>query len=270
MNDRKNKERVNEQKNRECVNDQRRSDYMHEIDYPDPAEIRRQMDLILDRGLPVRRSLQERLLALYRGPGLRVIFYRSNLAAFMSGLIYAGMLALCGYLRDSVEYAEYLLLLVFPMFYFAFSALSYWSEEQEEVVELKQTLRYSFTYIVSLRMFYTAIVSVLADCLLFMAVKDPGTGGKLLAVGFSSTFLFALLSVFLYNHIGNYYHIVFMAVCWAAVCCLLSRYGGGVSWLLFEVIPFTVHGAVALGCMVCFVFYIGKVGENNAYTYSCQ
>ncbi|MDO5409464.1 MAG: hypothetical protein Q4F21_03310 [Lachnospiraceae bacterium] len=241
-----------------------------EIPYPDRQEMRIQMDRILDAGLPPKQSFFEQLKSLYWGPGLKVIFYKSQLAVVMSILLYLLVLKVCWDFRESVEHSEYLVLMLFPMFYLLFAAMSYWYEEQTEIVELKQSLRYSFTYLISLRMFYAAIFAVFADSVLFLPVMENEYGRKLVMSGFSSMFLFALLSIYLYNRFGKYFHILWLAGGWIVTCCLLTEYGDGVSYLLFEWMPPALHATVSMGIMVYFFIYVGKVGRKDAYTHACQ
>ena len=177
------------------------------------------------------------------------------------------MLLGCARMVNWVKYKEFLPLMAFPMLYLAFSIISYWSEEQNEVIELKRTMKYSFSYLISLRMFWVSIVSVLANIVMLAVfctkAEDIWAVG---AVGISSMFIFSTVSIYLYHRFGKYYHVLALAGAWFVLCNVLAKTGGQVHYILFEMIPLTVHVLVAIGCFIGYIEFMRKVEMKNAYT----
>lgn len=242
-------------------------DYITDIVYPDEEVQKAQIQMILEKGMPPKKTFLERLKETYLGPGLRVIFYNGKLVVAGSLVIYAMIFLLSFCVEQYVEYKEYLALMMFPLMHLIFYSLSYWAEEQEEIVELKHSLMYSFTYIVSLRMFYISILSGVVNAFLILGMFQSEYIGKIGLIGFSSMFLFAALSIFLCEHGGNHNHIMIVAAGWSALCIILSQYGGALHYVLLEMVPIAVHAVMAVICFVGFISYIRKVGSANAYAY---
>lgn len=245
-------------------------DYITEIEYPDEEVQKAQIQMILEKSMPAKKTFSERLKETYVGPGLGVIFYNGKLVVAGSILIYVMVFFLMFHIEEFVKYKEYLALMMFPLMHLIFYSLSYWAEEQSEIVELKHSLRYSFTYIISLRMFYISILSAVMNTFLILGMFQSEMVWKIGFIGFSSMFLFAALAIFLCEHDGNYYHIMAVAAVWGGLCILLAKYGSMLSHVLFEMMPLAVHGVMAVICFVEFISYIGKVENTNAYTYEYQ
>lgn len=135
------------------------------------------------------------------------------------------------------------------------------------MIELKKTLHYSFSYLVGLRMFYISILSALLNLLAMSQLTGYGYMGKLCAIGFSSMFLFTVIALVLSEYAYGYFSIFTLAVLWAVLCVLLAVYGSGISYVLFELLPVTVHIAMVIASFGLFIYYMGKVGRKYAYAY---
>ncbi len=242
-----------------------------DVDYPDEITIRKEKDLILEMALPEKKSVLEKLKDIYWGPGPSVVFFKCGSAWMIGIMVYLVVLGWCACMANWVQYKEFLPLMAFPILYLVFAVISYWSEEQSEVIELKQTMKCSFSYLISLRMFWASIISVLANIVMLVAfsgkAEDIWAVG---AVGISSVFIFSTLSIYLYHRFGKYYHILIMAGGWFVLCSILSRAGEQVNYILFDVIPAAAHVMVAIGCFIGYAEFIRKVEMKNAYTYKCN
>lgn len=238
-----------------------------EVEYPEEGVIRNQTEMILNKAIPKKNPVSKRIRLLLTGPGLRVVFYKSYLTMICSLAFYAVFFWAYLEIERWVEYKQYLVIMIFPIMNLAFMALSSWSEEQLEIVQLKQTFKYSFTYITSLRLFYVSIVSVIVNATTLLNVVELEHVGKIGVIGFSSMFVFASLSLYLVDKFGRCYNIIWLAAVWCLACIGLSQYGGAVSYILFDVIPLVVHAVIAFLCFEGFIIYMRKVEKRNAYTY---
>lgn len=244
--------------------------YMADVAYPDEKAQRAQIQMILEKSMPAEKTFFERLKETYVGPGLSVIFYNGKFVVAGSMVIYGILCFLTRRMEQHVQYEEYLALMMFPLLHLIFYSLSYWAEEQSDILELKHSLRYSFTYIISLRMFYISILSAVMNIVLVLGMFQLEYIWKIGLIGFSSMFLFATLTVFVCEYGGNYSHILAVAALWGGLCLLLARYGARCAYILFEILPVAVHVIMAVICFVGFISYMRKVENANAYTYEYQ
>lgn len=236
--------------------------------YPSEEQVRIQMNQILEKGLqpkePWTNTIKERLI----GPGLSVIFYRSKIIFAGSFFIYLFLVYFCYFMGSFVRHQEYLSILAFPMLHLIFHMLSYWSEEQDEIIELKESLHYSFQYIVSLRMFYVSIFSAMLNLILMNGVTPFNQMGKVSMVGLSSLFLFAVLAIMLCEKMNGLQPLFAVSGTWMLFCMFFSVYGEQLSFVLFEIVPFAVHIVMFLFSFGLFIYYFGKVGKK--YAYACE
>lgn len=227
-----------------------------EIDYPSEGEIEAQRKIIMQKAFSTRMA----------PPSPRVVFFQCRLSAFISLLIYFCLMFFCASVRPNQTAGGFLALAVFPLTYFSFYYLSILSEEQSELVELKRSLRYTFSYLISLRMLYASLMAVgLNIVLLIVHFQEVGHLWSIGAAGTSATLLLALASLIIYEKTSSPKLSVIMFSVWTVGCLLLMQFGQPLYHLLIEVIPVTVHFAVATASLVAFVAYLGKVEKRNAY-----
>ncbi len=242
-----------------------------EVEYPSEDRMNQQIAQIIHVALPPKKSLWQQIKEIYWGPGPKAIFYQCGSAWVVGMMVYLTVLLGCNYMSNFVKQKEFMALFAFPILYIAFSVISYWSEEQNEMVEFKQSMRYTFTYLISLRMFWVSIVSVMISSIVLLLVyQNKDEVWKIGAVGVSSLFLFATVSLYLYHRFGRYHHIFLMTIVWFAACYVLAMKGQQLSYVLFELMPLAVHVVVAVGCFVGYVYFIRKVEWKNAYAYTCH
>lgn len=253
------------------MKEKERFDMGKDVPYPDEEQMRSEIKVIMDRGLPRRQSIWKKWGQIFTGPGLDVIFYRAKLIFLGSFLICLFLSQLCVLIGNFTAYSEYLILMLYPLMHLIFHGLSCWVEEQSEVIELKMSFHYSFSYIVALRMFYVSIFSAGVNFLATVMLADDAYRSKICAAGLSSMFLLALLALVLYDRLqGRTYYIWGIAGAWVVLCLVLSGCGKNVSFFVFDVMPLAVHVLIAIASFALFIHYIGKDGREYAYSFECQ
>lgn len=238
------------------------------IPYPDKERQTNSINFILDQGLPQKQPRTDYLRDVFIGPGLNILFYRSKLILGESVLLYVFLLLLCSQIGIVADQEEYLMILLFPIMHIAFHNLSCWAEEQDSIIELKESLYFSFYHMVSLRMFYVSIFSAVINVIVTGIINQTPYLWRICALGLSSLFLFSVLTLFLYQRFREKQVMFTTILLWIGICLGCSLYGSYLSHILFEVIPFFVHIFMALTSFGIFIYYIGKVG--NRYAYTCE
>lgn len=226
------------------------------IDYPTDKELEQQKAMILEKAFP------EPL----RRPPARIVFFQCGFTALISLAVYACLMTVCAFIRPDPVSGGFLALGIFPLTYFCFYFLSLLSEEQSEVIELKRSLRYSFGYLVSLRMLYASFAAVglnLVTLLLFF--RNINHSWSIGAAGTTSMLLLALASLASFEKTNSAKPAAVIISAWSALCAMLTRYGAPFYHLLIETIPLTVHIAAAFAGFCALIYYVGKVERHNAF-----
>ncbi len=236
------------------------------IPYPDKETQTNSINFILEQGLPQKTSVIERLKDIFIGPGLDILFYRSKLILTECILLYLVLVFLFAQLGIIAGGKEYFIIFLFPIMHNVFYSVSCWAEEQESVIELKQSLHFSFYHMVSLRMFYVSIFSAMLNVLITGIFCSTQHLWKICALGLSSLFLFSLFMLVLYQKFQERQTIFISMSVWVALCLICIVYENYLSYFLFEVIPLFVHIVMFLISFVSFIVYIEKVGNRYAYT----
>lgn len=128
-----------------------------------------------------------------------------------------------------------------------------------------------YSYIISLRMFYSSIITMILNMFL-LAVINGYRGQemwKLGAAGTSSMFLFAIASISLYHKLAKSSYIGILILLCSVLSTVLLRRGGALFILLFDALPLAVHCVTAVFSLIGFVCYIRKVEKENAYSFAC-
>ena len=134
--------------------------YVEQMDvhYPLQSEIQNEIEDIILKGMPQKISFLKRMKKIYLGPGLRVIYYK-NLSVFFATFIIYFAVCLGLVLSFEEEIRQFgAAFLGMPVFFLLFSYFTCYMDEQTQINELRNTMYYSMNYIVSLRLFYTAVV----------------------------------------------------------------------------------------------------------------
>lgn len=153
---------------------------------------------IVEKAIPKRQSLWERIKEIYWGPGIRAIFYQSGSIWLIVACLYLGI----GWLGQSYakqpETQMIIVFLGFPVCFLVFAALAWWLDAQNHMQELIGSLHYSKNYLSGLRMLYAGVIMILVNVAgeaLFTDVSGKAFVSMVL-VGSSSVFLFASVCVY--------------------------------------------------------------------------
>ena len=226
------------------------------IDYPSEYEIEEQKKRVIERTFT--RKMKR--------PGLQIVFFQCRTTAVINLLIYFLLMFVCASIHPEQENGGYLAFVVFPLTYFSFYFLSVFSEEQNEVIELKMSLCYSFIYLISLRMLYASIVSVWLNIILLVSFFDKvGHLWSIGSVGTSAMLILALASLMTYEKTGSVKMSELIISIWTLGGLFLMQYGTGLYHLIVDIVPVAVHITVTVATFIMFIRYIGKVEKQNAY-----
>lgn len=241
--------------------------YKFDIEYPTQIEKQNSINFILDATKKEEEPLITRLKNLFLGPGINVIFYQSKLLVLMSLAIYLFAISL-GYVSFSInDYIspEYMIIIMFPVINVSFFALSMWNEEQSAIVELKRTLKYSQSYIITLRMLYVSILAIVINEAMLLIITDVKYQLKIVIIAFATSFIFSVVSLWLYDRFNNYYNIVFLCIAWIVGTTGISKYNSLIINTMLNTVPTVVCVAIAAISFGIFIAYLRKVEKENAY-----
>lgn len=226
-----------------------------EINYPTEKEIEEQKAIVMKRAFPKPM----------RRPSPYIVFFQCRFSVIISLMIYFCLMFFCASVHPEDAEGGFFALAIFPLTYFSFYFLSILSEEQSDVVELKMSLRYSFGYLVSLRMFYASLAAVGLNVILLLFFSKIGNSWSVMAAGTTSTLLLALVTLISFEKTNSVKLSGLIAFLWILCCLALIKFGVPLYHLMIEVIPVTVHMITSFISLLAFILYIRKVEKQNAY-----
>ena len=231
--------------------------YVEQMDvhYPLQSEIQNEIEDIILKGMPQKISFLKRMKKIYLGPGLRVIYFAVCLGLVLSfeeeirqfGAAFLGM----------------------PVFFLLFSYFTCYMDEQTQINELRNTMYYSMNYIVSLRLFYTAVVlSLVNTSFLFLSGIREKAILSVGVVGVSSMLVFAIIAVYIYHRWNNYKCFAGLGAIWVLLFAAIMRLPETKILFLFEYIPLGIQIATMIVCFVALFTLVGRMEEKDAYTFA--
>ena len=226
------------------------------IDYPDEKEISAQKKFILDTAFS-KRSV--------RRLTLKTAFANCRAVTFISLIIYGLLLCLCQFVKGQGS-EGYVVLALYPLTWFSFYFLSVLAEEQSGMIELKRSVKYSFTYLISVRMLCTNIASVFLNlAMIGILYTKIQCVWNLAAAGTTADILLAAASLAIHEKTGSARLSAVLPIGWLIGCGCLMKFGNGLYHLIIEVIPLTAHIIIALLSFLGLLIYMRKVEYKNAY-----
>ena len=257
--------------------------YVEQMDvhYPRRSEIQNEIEDIILKGMPQKISILKRIKKIYLGPGLRVIYYK-NLSVFFATFIIYFAVCLGLVLSFEEEIRQFgAAFLGMPVFFLLFSYFTCYMDEQTQINELRNTMYYSMNYIVSLRLFYTAVVlSLVNTSFLFLSGIREKAILSVGVVGVSSMLVFAIIAVYIYHRWNNYKCFAGLGAIWVlhllflsyvlTICRLLNIFHIHLTKILFlfEYIPLGIQIATMIVCFVALFILVGRMEEKDAYTFA--
>ena len=245
--------------------------YVEQMDvhYPLQSEIDNEIEEIVSKSMPQKVPFLKRIKQIYLGPGLRVIYYK-NLSVFFATFIIYFAVCLGFVLSFEDEIRQFgAAFLGMPVFFLSFSYLTCYMDEQTQINELRNTMYYSMNYIVSLRLFYTAVVLSVFNVsfLFFSGIKEKAIL-SVGVVGVSSMLVFAIIAVYIYHRWNNYKCFAGLGAVWALLFAAIMRLPETKILFIFEYIPLGIQIATMTICFVALFILVGRMEEKDAYTFA--
>lgn len=240
-----------------------------DVHYPLQSEIQNEIEEIVSKGMPQKIPFLKRMKKIYLGPGLRVIYYK-NFSAFLTTLIiyFVICLGLALSFEDKIRQFEAAFLSM-PVFFLLFSYLTCYIDEQTQISELKNTMYYSMNYIVSLRLFYTAVILSLFNInFLFLSGIREKAILSVGIVGVSSMLIFAIIAVYTYHKWNNYKFFAGLSGAWILVLGAIMLLPKIKILFIFQYIPLGIQIATMILCFIALFILVGRMEEKDAYTFA--
>lgn len=236
--------------------------YVEQMDvhYPRRSEIQNEIEDIILKGMPQKISFLKRMKKIYLGPGLRVIYYK-NLSVFFATFIIYIAVCLGLVLSFEEEIRQFgAAFLGMPVFFLLFSYFTCYMDEQTQINELRNTMYYSMNYIVSLRLFYTAVVlSLVNTSFLFLSGIREKAILSVGVVGVSSMLVFAIIAVYIYHRWNNYKCFAGLGAIWVLLFAAIMRLQETKILFLFEYIPLGIQIATMIVCFMALFILVGRM-----------
>ena len=238
------------------------------VEFPEDSVMQKECRTIVEKAIPKRQSLWERIKEIYWGPGIRAIFYQSGSIWLIVACLYLGIGWLGQLYAKQPETQRIIVFLGFPVCFLVFAVLAWWLDAQNHMQELIGSLHYSQSYLSGLRMLYVGVIMILVNvtgAALFTDVSGKAFVSMVL-LGSSSVFLFASVCVYAcHKGAGGLFYAGLIAV-WACVSVKMPITRDGTKR---PRVPLAVHGAVTAASFCLLFVSIGKVEKKDAYSFAC-
>lgn len=236
-----------------------------DIPYPSEWEKQQRIHMIVEQSLPRDKDSVFSVFHLLKQIGIKNIFYQSGVVFLLTGLLFfLTSIAIITMLSKREGAVEYLVIAMFPFFHLLISIMTIWLEEQQGMVSLKMSCKYSLSMILSFRMLVFSFVALGMDIIIFLYARSVvelsiSTAG----VGFSFLFLFAYLSLLITKRSQGVRGLIVLLVIWIATCIGLYNFGNRITELLLITVPTIVHFIAGVIWMCLFVKAVNQVMKEE-------
>ena len=148
------------------------------VELPEDSVMQKECRAIVEKAIPKRQSLWERIKEIYWGPGIRAIFYQSGSIWLIVACLYLGIGWLGQLYAKQPETQRMIVFLGFPVCFLVFAALAWWLDAQNHMQELIGSLHYSQSYLSGLRMLYAGVIMILVNVAGGKSICEYGSAGK--------------------------------------------------------------------------------------------
>lgn len=105
------------------------------VEFPEDSVMQKECRAIVEKAIPKRQSLWERIKEIYWGPGIRAIFYQSGSIWLIVACLYLGIGWLGQLYAKQPETQRMIVFLGFPVCFLVFAALAWWLDAQNHMQE---------------------------------------------------------------------------------------------------------------------------------------
>lgn len=228
------------------------------IQYPEEKIIKLQVEQIVEKGLPARKSFYAYLKDMYQQVGLKYLFYDFTEVIFIM-LILGGILTAAAYHYTSHLGEINLYPVVFilsPIIYLAIALLFLLNMKKNSTYEIEMTCRYNLYQLAAFRMLVFSLITIAANGLLLYCLTLFHQGiNYMMAFAISMSALFLFSTIFLYGMMtySAKYSKYFIILGWVMVNVFPIYRGMDQYHQFLTRVPVYLYWGITI---VCFTLYV--------------
>lgn len=168
------------------------------IDFPDDAEINRQIDQIVTVGLPPKKTFIQQLKEMYRQLGFKWLVNGMAEVLFMLLLILAGLVFTAftaeDFFKTEQGSLQAFVFIASPILYLAACTMSFVNVKQAGLYQIEMTCKYNFFQLAAFRMLIFSLLTLGVNLVFIYLLSVIYSN-----VGFLSAFLLSATSLFFFS-----------------------------------------------------------------------
>ena len=225
-----------------------------EIPYPEEAEITREIDLILARGLEPKGSFYRQITTMYRQLGFKYLFKDLTEIIYLVAIALAFLLMTLPtvLVRIGPSNIYPLIYTLSPLIYLVGVLSFFYRMKRKPTFEIEMTCQYNLYQLAAFRMLVFSGVSILFNGILLcrMTWQIPLNFPLALGISIGALFLFSGALLYgLFNH-GGKYMVPLIVLGWFGGNGLLSHWGGSHFSLYLTKVPIILYWGIG-AFMIC-------------------
>ncbi|MGL5694421.1 MAG: hypothetical protein ACRCXA_10100 [Peptostreptococcaceae bacterium] len=236
------------------------------IEMPDDLDIKNQINIILDNGLPSKQSFYMYIKDMYKTIGLKNLFHDLSELIFI-GVLVVSILAFSTYMifRNefvSTERIYSFIFMISPLFYLATNLFSYMNMKDNNTYEMEMICKFNLYQVASLRMLVFSVISIVLNTIVVVALYERINVFRGMMISFTSIFLFSVLLLYLILKTRSYIAKGLVIVGWIMCNGTLMRWSEVRYFKFLESLPVFVYFVVTT---VSVIIYIRNIQIVSSY-----
>ena len=220
------------------------------IDMPSDLEIKKQVNLILDKGLENKKSFYLYMKEMYKNIGFKNLFHDSSELIFI-GLLFISivvfvMLSIRNDYMISKEKIYMFIFIISPLYYLLTNVFSLINVKENNTYDIEMICKYNLYQVAALRMLVFSVISILSSMVFVLGLYNQINLFRGIMISITSIFLFSALFLYSITKIKYYAARYIVIVGWIIGNGALLRLSSNQYFEILQSLPLVVYALVTI------------------------
>lgn len=169
------------------------------IDMPNDLEIKKQVNLILDKGLENKKSFYLYMKEMYKNIGFKNLFHDSSELIFIGVLFISIVVSRIISIRSdymiSKEKIYMLIFIISPLYYLLTNVFSLINVNENNTYDIEMICKYNLYQVAALRMLVFSVISILSSMVFVLGLYNQINLLRGIMISITSIFLFSITKI---------------------------------------------------------------------------
>lgn len=220
------------------------------IDMPNDLEIKKQVNLILDKGLENKKSFYLYMKEMYKNIGFKNLFHDSSELIFIGVLFISIVVSRIISIRSdymiSKEKIYMLIFIISPLYYLLTNVFSLINVNENNTYDIEMICKYNLYQVAALRMLVFSVISILSSMVFVLGLYNQINLLRGIMISITSIFLFSALFLYSITKIKYYAARYIVIVGWIIGNGALLRLSSNQYFEFLQSLPLVVYALVTI------------------------